>query len=175
MTSLLLPSSFLPQALPQLTRSEAVYEPASEPHRVLWLPYIPSPIMARAHQFEHGEPLTLDVAKRALRAAYDAETTPIDRWELRAVLVTRDDGTTTFRIVYTREESSAGKSTASLGISDETALEYMACDYINHRICGGVIARIPSLAATPELYDMLAAVNERMDALHLDLLGFIVK
>jgi hypothetical protein len=170
MTSLSLPTS-----RPQLTRSEAIYEPAPEPHRVHWLPYNPSPIMARAHQFEHGEPLTLDVAKRALRAAYDAETTPIDRWELRAVIVPRDDGTTTFRIVYTREESSAGKSTVSLGISDETALEYMACDYINHRISGGVVARIPSLEATPELYDMLTAVNERMDALHLDLLSFIVK
>jgi hypothetical protein len=166
----------LPTSLPRLTHSEAIYEPAPEfPHRVRWLPYTPSPIMARAHQFEHGEPLTLDVAKRALLAAYDAETTPIDRWELRARALPRHDGTSTFRINYERVESDRGKSTASLGISDETALEYMACDYINHRINGGVVARIPALEITPALSDMLTAVNERMDALHLDLLSFIVK
>lgn len=132
--------------------------------------------MARAHEFERDEPLTLEVARHALRAAYDAETTPFDRWELRAVIVPRDDGTSTFRILYEPVDAGIGKSTASLGISDETALEYMACDYFHHRFLGaGEDAVIPRISTTSALTDTLLSVTERMDVLHLELLGFIVK
>lgn len=167
----------LPTSLPRLVRSTAVQDPPPFPaHRVLWTSYTPSVIMVRAPEFEHGSLRTLDDAKRAIREAYDAETTPFDRWELRAVLVSRDDGVTSFRISYERAESSTGKSTASLGISDETALEYMACDYIHHRfIYGGEDPAIPRLVATPEQTDLLGTVSNRMDELHLNLLGFIVK
>ena len=163
----------MPTSLPRLSSATSTPQPDMQ-----WVYYEPSPIMARAHEFENGERLTLEVAKRALLAAYDAETTPHDRWEIRAVIIPRDDGTSTFRINYERAESDVGKPIASLGISDETALEYLACDYIHHRMVGySSIPLVRDASGSPPRsdYEMFVAVNKRMEALHADLLCFIIK
>jgi hypothetical protein len=163
----------LPSRNPTLVRSEGVVYTPPPAHEVQWTEYDPH-FFERATGFEGPGTLTIESAKATLRATLDAETTPFDRYEMRAVVVPRDDGTSTFRIIYAHTSSREGKSTAELGIADAIALEYMACDYIQHRLFSSAL-RIPPETRTAEFNAQVDIVFDRMQALHLDLLCFIVK
>jgi hypothetical protein len=162
----------MPTRAPRLERSEHVYiEPPS--YAVRWEPY-DAPLFLRGPDFETTKELSIAAATETLGRVLDAETTPHDRYEMRAVLHHRDDDTTTFRIMYMRTDSSQGKSTAELGIDDAVAREYMACDYIHHRYVDNPLvmtgAERPTTANA-----LLQTAIERMEQLHINLLGFVVK
>lgn len=138
-----------------------------------WKSYFP-PLFTRGPEFETTAELSIAEATGVLARVLEAETTPHDRYEMRALLLPRSDGTTTFNIIFVRTDSDLGTPTADLDVDDALAREYMACDYIHHRYVSNSLMmpmeRMPSNAVL-----LLNAAAERMVMLHAELLGFIVK
>lgn len=138
---------FLPIPFEPLTRQVAApLTPAFQ--TPYWNRFDNPPLYERAVEFETCV-LSLASAKAAISAAICAETTPYDRIapHVRAV---RMPGTpsVTFRIILGALDATAGTPISELGITMDTALSYIAADYVRHRFLGNTL-QMP-IAARPK-------------------------
>jgi hypothetical protein len=102
------------------------------------------PLYAAAMSFQNGAPILKAAdAKPWLQAALDDLAAKGVRWipHIQIVRAPSFDSGNTFRIVYGIAGRTPGRTAASLGISDDEALSYIASDYTKHRLMGDVISQ----------------------------------